>query len=203
MTDKQKPAVTVREPGVTISGIGITRQVRVGFNPAHPKNYADGDSDVIAFEAAIDATTTIDDLMDRLELMDDAIRRQRAKSELPIAREGLEIARRQPRQLEEHLDELNRQKMALQAKFHNLHEIRGKRTEWRPNDTQKTAIAEIDSHIESTQKSLAEVSGHVAGAEWQVARREAIIRGEPEPPAPDGMLNIASKITATRPQAAD
>jgi hypothetical protein len=188
MTDQNAP-VTVKEPGVAIGGLGITRQIKID------------DNDQIAFETAIDATTDIADLMQVFDLINEAVRRERAKSELPRRKQAVEIARKMPLRLDEEIAELTRQKMAQQAGYRAAWELKGKRSEYRETDAQKQSVAQFDQRIENALKSRSTCATHIMGAEWEVARREAIIRGEEEPLPPSELIDMAAGMAMS--EAAD
>lgn len=189
MTDKQKTPVTVKEPGIAIGGLGITRQIKID------------DNDQIAFETAIDATTDIADLMQVFDLINEAVRRERAKVELPRRKQAVEVARKMPQRLDEEIAELTRQKMAQIAGYRARHEIGNRRSEWKPNDAQKQSLDQFDKRIENALKSRSTCAVHIMGAEWEVARREAIIRGEEEPLPPPELIDMAAGMAM--PEAAD
>lgn len=204
-------AEEVRYEKLAISALRVTRQAQVGTN------------DAIAMEFAIDDTTDVADIRARMDLIEEIIRRQRAVNELPKAIQDLDVLRHMPAQIEQTIRNKRKEKAeiaarvqiniaaheeskaALTRKF--LREYGPRRREWQPSEGQQTqlrqfddAIAKeksdletIDKEIEHQQKLLANVPSDIEAAEWEVARREAIIAGEDEPPRPGRIAEAATR----------
>jgi hypothetical protein len=181
----------VRQPGVAIGGLGVTRQVVIS------------QGDQVAFETSIDSTTDIDDLMGLFRLQTEAIKRLRAEAELVEKRKALEVSHKMVKQLEDLMVDLRRGRMttiaAQQASWANSR----KKGEFRLTAAQETTLKDFDQKLENAEKSIEHYRlVDIPANEWEVACREARMRGEPEPLAPVAVEKHVLEMKLNPPEAA-
>lgn len=169
----------VKTVPLPISAMRITRQAQIANN------------DVLAFEFAIEQTAHEDDVREHMQRIDAILKREKARSELPSRREHLDVIRTMPGQIHAAIEYIRRSKAQARSEIIAGHQAHNKRNPGALSAQEERKLEEFDRQIAEQQKLLDTVPESIAGAEWEVARREAVLDGKPEPPRPEAMPGAA------------
>ena len=166
-----KPAEIVKEPGVTIGGLGITYQATL----------IDGKQ--LAFETAIDNTVDREELDRTLDTFIGAAKRQQAIEELPLVKEALSVNLATLRQKETE----RAQAIAAQdarAALSEMERPRGTRRH-AGNANQPLTAGGPDAAVMQANQMIEALKAKIAAARARIPYLQAIIdRREPPDPFP-------------------
>lgn len=182
---------TKYETGLAIGAIGIQRRVVLS-------NRED-----ITFSAAVDATTDGEEVQRVLDVISAAADRERLKAELSEAELALRAARDQPKMIDKEIARWTSAREAAIASYRNVHDISGRRGDYRPSKAQQIEIDKIEGQIAAARQNKASFARDIPITEYRVACLKAQIAGEPEPPMPVAVEQALSAAVASLSDAAD
>jgi restriction endonuclease Mrr len=164
-----------------ISSIAVQRSVALRPN-----------EDNVVFSAAVD-TTAPDwikwQLMDGINAL---VERERLRVMLAVRQKALEIAQKQPVQIQKRIAELQAQRAAFVA----VRERRkGSRAAfYAPSENDRIKLQEFDNQISAEEVNAANAVRDIPLIEWEIARILAGMKNEEPPPRPAGFEDQVSEM---------
>lgn len=131
--------------------------------------------DLMAFQTNINAV---------LDVIGEVATREQLKGDLAEKRKALNVAHRQPMEMQKDIERLRADRAAYLASREAMHRHSGRRLEFKLNEKQQADLDKFDEQITNAELARKNFVRDIPIIEWEITCLVARINGEHEPPKP-------------------